>query len=121
MGKILTADEIARYKSDGLICPKRLISADEAARYLAALEAYETATGGPVNGKWRYKSHLVFPWINEMMRLPQILDAVEDLLEPSLSKGARRWPVHLLASRLRALGTRQQPNRHRVGGADGGI
>ncbi len=55
MGKVLTADEIARYKSDGLICPKRLMSADEAARYLAALEAYETATGGPVNGKRRYK------------------------------------------------------------------
>ena len=47
MGKILTADEIARYKSDGLICPKRLMSADEAAHYLAALGSYETATGGP--------------------------------------------------------------------------
>ncbi len=91
MGKILTADEIARYKSDGLICPKRLMSADEAARYLAALEAYETATGGPVNGKWRYKSHLVFPWINEMMRLPQILDAVEDLLGPDVMV----WSSHL--------------------------
>ena len=55
MGKILTADEIARYESDGLICPKRLMSADEAAHYLAALGSYETATGGPVNGKWRYK------------------------------------------------------------------
>ncbi len=39
MGKNLTADEIARYKSDGLICPKRLMSEDEAARYLVALEA----------------------------------------------------------------------------------
>lgn len=40
MGKVLTADEIARYKSDGFICPKRLMNADKAALYLAALESY---------------------------------------------------------------------------------
>ncbi|MEC7538296.1 MAG: phytanoyl-CoA dioxygenase family protein [Pseudomonadota bacterium] len=44
-----------------------------------------------MNGRWRYKSHLVFPWINEMMRLPQILDTVEDLLGPDVMV----WSSHL--------------------------
>ena len=59
---ILSADEIKRYKDAGLIFPQRVMTTDDAANYLAELEAYETNSGGPINGKWRYKSHLVFPW-----------------------------------------------------------
>ena len=47
MGKILTADEIARYKSDGPICPKRLMSADKAALYLAAREVLRNGDRRP--------------------------------------------------------------------------
>jgi chlorinating enzyme len=44
-----------------------------------------------VSGKWRYKSHLVFPWINELMRRPEVLDPVEDLLGPDVMI----WSSHL--------------------------
>lgn len=91
MGKLLTEGEVAQYRRDGFLFPKRLLRAEEAAGYLSELEAYEMETGGPVNGKWRYKSHLVFTWINEMMRLPKILDAVEDLLGPNVMI----WSSHL--------------------------
>lgn len=40
------------------------MSSEDAAELLAGLEAYERETGGPVNGKYRYKCHLVFPCIN---------------------------------------------------------
>ena len=60
MGKLLTEGEVAQYRRDGFLFPKRLLRAEEAAGYLSELEAYEMETGGPVNGKWRYKSHLVF-------------------------------------------------------------
>ena len=91
MGKLLTEGEVAQYRRDGFLFPKRLLRAEEATGYLSELEAYEMETGGPVNGKWRYKSHLVFTWINEMMRLPKILDAVEDLLGPNVMI----WSSHL--------------------------
>ena len=46
----------------------------KASEYLALLENYEAATGGPVKDQFRYKCHLVFPWINELMRNDSILD-----------------------------------------------
>ena len=82
MPKELTANEIEAFWETGLLFPKRILSKTEAATLLGELELYESKSGGPVNGKWRYKSHLVFPWINEIMRLPVILDLVEDL-----------WPI----------------------------
>ena len=36
--------------------------------------------GSLVNGQWRYKSHLVFTWINELKLRPEVLYPVEDLL-----------------------------------------
>ena len=83
--------EVARYREDGLLFPVPLLSADVAAGALNELERYEASSGGPVQGKWRYKSHLVFPWINRLMREPVILDHVESLLGPDLMV----WTSHL--------------------------
>ena len=91
MPKVLTATEVETYRETGLLFPKRVLSASEAASYLHALETYEAETGGPVHGSWRYKSHLVFPWIVELMRRPTILDLVEDLLGPDIMV----WSTHL--------------------------
>ena len=87
----LTTDEVRAFKEDGLLFPKPALSADEAAAALAQLERYESDSGGTVNGKWRYKSHLVFPWINRIMRLPKLLQLVEPLLGPDLMV----WTSHL--------------------------
>lgn len=91
MGNVLTENEIETYRETGLLFPRRLISAKEAAGYLAELETYEAGIGGPVNGKWRYKSSLVFPWVYRLMKEPEILDVVEDLLGPDLMV----WTTHL--------------------------
>ena len=87
----LTSDEIRRYRQDGLLFPKPALSANVAADYFSALERYEADTGGPVNGKFRYKCHLLFPWINELMRNQGILDMVEDLIGPDIMV----WSSHL--------------------------
>ena len=39
MGKLLTEDEISQCRLDGLLFPKRLLKAEEAANYLSELEA----------------------------------------------------------------------------------
>lgn len=87
----LTEIEVANFRRDGLLFPKRVISPQDAAGYLAELESYEAETGGPVNGKFRYKCHLLFPWINTLMRDPVILDMVEDVLGPDIMV----WTTHL--------------------------
>jgi len=35
----------------------------------------------------RHRSHVLFTWINEMIRHPKILDAMEDLLGPDILCG----------------------------------
>ena len=91
MPKELTANEIEAFWETGLLFPKRILSKTEAATLLGELELYESKSGGPVNGKWRYKSHLVFPWINDLMRRPKILDLVENFLGPDIMI----WSSHL--------------------------
>ena len=76
MLNVLSEREIKTFWGTGLLCPKRLLTEEEAATNLAKLETYEGETGEPVNGSWRYKSHLVFPWIDRLMRTPDILDVV---------------------------------------------
>ena len=87
----LTIEEIKAFKATGLLFPKRMLTAKEAADYLENLEEYEQSSGGPVKGKWRYKSHLVFPWVDELMRRANILDVVEDLLGGDIMV----WTTHL--------------------------
>ena len=78
----LSQDNMSAYHHDGVPFPKRVMSAEAASELLAGLEAYERETGGPVNGNYRYRCHLVFPWINELMRHEGILDLVADLIGP---------------------------------------
>ena len=87
----LTPNEVARYRRDGVLFPKRVISAADAEVACEALESYERSTGGPVNGKYRYKSHLVFPFIDELMRNDAILDLVESVLGPDIMA----WTTHI--------------------------
>lgn len=89
--KSLTRSEMETFSEEGMLYPKRIISETDAEKYLAELEDYENETGAVVNGKFRYKCHLLFPWINELMRNKSILDIVEDILGPNLMV----WTTHL--------------------------
>ena len=40
--------------------------------------------GGPLRGDLRHKSHLLFPFLADLVRHPRVLDAVEDLLGPDI-------------------------------------
>ena len=90
-GHGLSPDEIERFRTTGLLFPKRALSGAETAACLGALEGYERRSGRPVQGKWRYKSHLVFPWISQIMRQPRILDMVAALIGPDIMV----WSSHL--------------------------
>jgi chlorinating enzyme len=79
MPKLLSLTEIERFRNEGYLSPVRIMSEDEAASIRARLEEFESRTGGPLRGDLRHKTHLLFPWLADLVRNPKILDAVEDL------------------------------------------
>ena len=84
MPKLLTDAQIARYREAGYLAPIRVIGEAEAAGLRAALEAVEARMGGPLRGDLRHKSHLLFPFLADLVRHPLLIDAVEDLLGPDI-------------------------------------
>lgn len=84
MSKVLSDAEVAAYRRDGYHFPVRVMSADDARRYRAALEAHEAEAGQPLQGNLRHKSHLLFTWADELVHQPRILDAVEDVIGPDI-------------------------------------
>lgn len=84
MPKALTDAQIAQYREQGFLSPVRVISEAEALALRAKLETIEDAMGGPLRGDLRHKTHLLFPFLAELVRHPQILDAIEDLLGPDI-------------------------------------
>jgi Phytanoyl-CoA dioxygenase (PhyH) len=84
MPKALTDAQIAQYRGQGFLSPLRVMSEAEALALRAKLETIEDATGGPLRGDLRHKTHLLFPFLAELVRHPQILDAIEDLLGPDI-------------------------------------
>lgn len=82
--KALSPDAVARYRRDGFYFPIRVFSPEEARGYRARLEAVERAHGGPLGGQLRHKSHLLFTWLDRLVRHPGILDPVEAILGPNL-------------------------------------
>ncbi len=80
MTKSLTAAELRAYGETGLLFPKRALSPEAAAAYRAEWEDWEAANGEAVSGRYRYKSHLLFPFVERIMREPAMLDMVEDII-----------------------------------------
>lgn len=80
MAKCLSETAVAQYRRDGYYFPVPVMPAAEAARYRHCLEAYEAASGEPIQSDYRHKVHLLFTWARDLVRHPAILDAVEDVI-----------------------------------------
>jgi non-haem Fe2+, alpha-ketoglutarate-dependent halogenase len=84
MTNVLTEREISSYRERGYHFPTEVLSEREVAEFRGKLEEYEARTGGPIKGEMRHRSHVLFTWINDMVRHPKILDAVEDVIGPDI-------------------------------------
>jgi ectoine hydroxylase-related dioxygenase (phytanoyl-CoA dioxygenase family) len=82
--KRLSPDQVAQYRTEGFLAPIRVMPASEARNLRTRLEAFEAREGAPLHGALRHKTHLLFPWLNDLIRHPAILDVVEDVLGPNL-------------------------------------
>lgn len=84
MTKLLTPAQIEQYAKSGFVAPIRIMTTDQARELRERLESFERSHDGPLKGAMRHKSHLLFTWLNDLIRSPAILDAVEDLYGPNL-------------------------------------
>ena len=84
MPKVLTQEQIDRFWKDGCVFPVRVMSEHDALRIRERLEEFEHATGGPLKGDLRHKSHLLFAWLGDLVRNANIVDAIEDLYGANL-------------------------------------
>ncbi|HWA91132.1 MAG TPA: phytanoyl-CoA dioxygenase family protein [Rhizomicrobium sp.] len=82
--KRLSDAQAARFGEDGVVFPLRLFPAEDAAGWLAKLEAIEAARAGRLPPSLNAKPHLLIPWAWDIVHDPRVLDAVEDLLGPDL-------------------------------------
>ena len=84
MAKLLSEAQIAQYRERGYLAPIRIMSEAEAGALRGELEAVEARMGGPLRGDLRHKSHLLFPFLAELVRHKVLLDAVEDVIGPDI-------------------------------------
>ena len=84
MPVFLNKNEIAQFKEEGYCFPFRILNDEQVSYNRSLLEAFESSQGKPIGGAQRNKSHLLFKWIDDLMRNDLILDAVEDLIGSDL-------------------------------------
>ena len=80
MPKVLTEVAIEQYHREGYFFPIRILDDEGVAANRRRLEEFESRQGKPVEGAQRSKSHLLFKWVDDLMRNSKLLDAVEDLI-----------------------------------------
>jgi non-heme Fe2+,alpha-ketoglutarate-dependent halogenase len=84
MPKSLSNAALETYRNDGYYFPLAALSSSEVAHVRTCLEEHEAKTGGPLQGNFRHKAHLLFTWVDELVHHPKIVDAAEDVLGPNL-------------------------------------
>lgn len=80
----LDADDVAAYRRDGILFPLPVMAAEAAGGLLARLQALQAREGGQLSPATNQKPHLIVPWINDLIRHPRVLDAVESVLGPDI-------------------------------------
>lgn len=83
MPRLLSESQVAQYRSEGFVCPIDALAAQEAAEFLARMEYLESREPH-LWTRSKVKPHLLMMWLNELIRHPRILDAVEDVLGPDI-------------------------------------
>jgi non-haem Fe2+, alpha-ketoglutarate-dependent halogenase len=79
----LSEAAVQHYRVDGYSSPIRVLSAADADGYRRRLQAIEASGRLPAGGL-RSKSHLLLTWVDEIVRQPNVLDAVESLIGPDI-------------------------------------
>jgi non-haem Fe2+, alpha-ketoglutarate-dependent halogenase len=77
MGKSLSADAVKRYNRDGVLAPISVLSPNQVAYIQGELEEHKRLQRAPMRGTMMLKTHLIFQRVDELIRHPKVLDAVD--------------------------------------------
>ncbi len=77
--RVLSKSQVEAFQRNGYHFPIRVMPEALALELRAKLEAFEVRHGLVMKTPYRNKPHLVFKWLNDLMRRPEILDPIEDL------------------------------------------
>ena len=91
MSNNLSELQIQRFKKDGYIPAFPVCDTHRIASMRSNLEDFEEKNGGALSGVARLKSHLYFKWLSDFIRIPEILDPVEDLIGPDILVWSVDW------------------------------
>ena len=72
------------YAESGFRFPIRVLDEAEAGTMLAGLRRSEALVGGRLTGRMNQKPHLLFPWMDALVRRPAVLDAVQEVIGPDI-------------------------------------
>lgn len=87
MSGSLSPAQVAQYQREGFLFPVDCLTPEEVRHYRDALEGFEREQGdtfGKLPNLVRSKSHLLFTWMDALVRHPRVLDAVESLIGPNI-------------------------------------
>ena len=100
MPKYLTQDQIDHFNEHGYLCPIDVITEDEAGEILQQLEAAERRYPDQIHAEDRNNLHYVLPCLDNLIRHPHVLDAIEDLIGPDILA----WTTTLFAKEPHSTG-----------------
>lgn len=80
----LTAGQIDQYHRAGYVSPLRVMPPAETAGLRRRLEAFEATQGGKLEAVQRSRAHLLFKWLDDLIRDPRVVDPVEQLIGPDV-------------------------------------
>ncbi len=80
----LSPQQIEQFRRDGYVFPLPVLEAHEIPPIRARLEAVEAGNGGKLLSRQRNKAHLLFKWLDDLIRDPRVLDPVEQLIGPDI-------------------------------------
>lgn len=84
MAGSLTEEQVRHFREKGYVFPVDAISAEEAGGYAERLLSYDDVLGEEAQKQLKIKAHVAAPWIHNLARNPNILDAVESLIGPDI-------------------------------------
>lgn len=87
MAASLSPPQVARYRCDGFLFPIACLTPEEVGYFRGRLETFEQEQGdtfGKLPDLVRSKSHLLFSWMDALVRHPKVLDAVESIIGPDI-------------------------------------
>ncbi len=85
---------IAAYESLGFAGPFVAMPSQQATHYRTLLERFEDTLGHRLSTgerMFRYKTHLLLPWVADLIRRPSVLDVVESLIGPNILCWTCSW------------------------------